>query len=82
MIGKMGLIESRHGGKTFAQLYAALALRHFGIDLDHNAVCRAWVPGKRRLALLARSRPFLQSPEHEVINLPENYFGVASRVRR
>src|SRR5712671_4992332 len=36
MIGKMGLIESRQGGKTWAQLYAALALRHFGADLNHN----------------------------------------------
>jgi hypothetical protein len=37
-LAKMGLIELRQGGKTWAQLYAALALRHFGTDLNHNAL--------------------------------------------
>ncbi len=81
MIGKMGLIESRHGGKTFAQLYAALALRHFGIDLDHNAVWQSLGPGEKDAwrSLLDPAR-FYNRQKHEVINLPENYFGVASRV--
>src|SRR5262245_64194417 len=34
VIGHMGLIEARNGSKTFSQLYAALALRHFGRDLN------------------------------------------------
>src|SRR6266436_842946 len=32
-VGQAGLIESKRGGKTFAQLYGALALRSFGADL-------------------------------------------------
>src|SRR6267378_5927423 len=38
MIGKMARIELRHGGKTWAQLYAAMALHSYGRDLDHNAL--------------------------------------------
>ena len=33
LLGKLGLIEAKLGGKTFAQLGAALALRQFGTDL-------------------------------------------------
>src|ERR1700692_2252984 len=33
MIAKMAQIELSHGGKTWAQLYAAMALQSFGIDL-------------------------------------------------
>ena len=36
-VGKIGLIEAKGGGKAFAQLYAALALRHFGRDLKTNS---------------------------------------------
>jgi hypothetical protein len=81
MIGKMGLIEARHGGKTFAQLYAALALRHFGTDLNHNAVWQNLAPDEKESwqSLLDPAR-FYDRQKHEVINLPENYFGVASRV--
>src|SRR6202790_4783990 len=38
MIGKMAQIELNHGGKTWAQLYAAMALESFGTDLKHNAL--------------------------------------------
>jgi hypothetical protein len=81
MIGKMGLIEARHGGKTFAQLYAALALRHFGTDLNHNAIWQNLAPDEKESwqSLLDPAR-FYDHQKHEVINLPENYFGVASRV--
>ena len=34
LIGRVGVIESANGSKAFAQLYAALALRHFGADLS------------------------------------------------
>src|SRR6185369_1096334 len=37
-VAEMGLIESRKGGKSFAQLYASEALRHYGLDLNTNAV--------------------------------------------
>src|SRR5271155_1996035 len=37
-IGQLGLIEAKQGGKAFAQLYAALSLRHFGTDLAKNPV--------------------------------------------
>src|SRR5260370_14340161 len=38
MIGKMAQIELARGGKTWAQLYAAMALESFGTDLKHNAL--------------------------------------------
>src|SRR5258705_2435304 len=37
-VGQIGLIEAKGGGKAFSQLYAALALRHFGRDLTTNAL--------------------------------------------
>jgi hypothetical protein len=47
MIAKMGLIELRQGGKTWAQLYAALALQHFGTDLNHNALWQSLLPAEK-----------------------------------
>ena len=81
LVGKIGLIESRHGGKTFAQLYAGLALRHFGTDLGHNSVWQSLSPEEKEAwrSLLDPGR-FYDRRNHRVINLPENYFGVASRV--
>src|ERR1700741_263572 len=38
LIGKMAQIELSHGGKTWAQLYAAMALESFGTDLKRNAL--------------------------------------------
>ena len=48
LIGKIGLIEARQGGETFAQLYAALALRHFGTDLSRNAVWQSLSPDEQK----------------------------------
>lgn len=81
LIGKIGLIEARNGGKTFAQLYAALALRAFGTDLQHNAVWQSLSPEEQESwrSLLDPGR-FYDREKHEVIHLPENYFGVASRI--
>src|SRR6266481_7600720 len=80
-IGQLGLIESKQGGKTFAQLYAALALRHFGTDLTHNAVWQSLTSSEKDAwrSLLDPSRFYDRKTRH-VINLPENYFGVAARV--
>src|SRR5437899_12259807 len=36
MIGKTAQVELSYGGKTWAQLYAAMALESFGTDLKHN----------------------------------------------
>src|ERR1043165_1480723 len=43
-VGQIGLIESRAGSKAFSQLYAALALRHFGRDLKTNALWQSVSP--------------------------------------
>lgn len=80
-IAEMGLIESRKGGKAFAQLYSILALRHYGKDLSKNAVWQSMNESERREwhSLLDPSR-FYDPKSREVINLPENYLGVAARV--
>jgi hypothetical protein len=80
-IGQIGLIESRGGGKTFAQLYGALALRSFGVDLKTNPVWQALTAEEQAAwkSLLDPTR-FYDPKTRRVINLPENYFGVAARV--
>lgn len=80
-IGQIGLIESKRGGKAFAQLYAALSLRSFGADLRTNSVWQALRPDEQTAwrSLLDPAR-FYDSKTRHVINLPENYFGVAARV--
>jgi hypothetical protein len=81
MIGQMALIELSHGGKTWAQLYAAEALRSFGTDLDRNALWQGLTPQERTayLALLDPGR-FYNAKTHKLIGLPQNYFGVAARI--
>ena len=48
LLGKLGLIEAKQGGKTFAQLGAALSLRQFGADLEKNAALAEPVAGPSR----------------------------------
>jgi hypothetical protein len=81
MIAKMGLIELRQGGKTWAQLYAALALQRFGTDLNHNALWQSLLPAEKGAwkSLLDPGR-FYDLKTHRLIDLPENYFGVAARI--
>src|SRR5258707_1670339 len=81
MIGKMAQVELDHGGKTWAQLYAAMALEYFGTNLKHNALWQGLSSEERQayLALLDPSR-FYDSKNHKLIHLPENYFGVAARI--
>jgi hypothetical protein len=81
MIAKTGLIELRQGGKTWAQLYAALALRHFGRDLNRNVLWQSLSPADREAwrSLLDPGR-FYDVKTHKLIHLPENYFGVAARI--
>jgi hypothetical protein len=80
-IAEMGLYEARKGSKAFSQLYAAQALRHFGTDLNKNAVWQSMNDAERRewASLLDATRIY-DPKKREVINLPENYLGVAARI--
>ena len=80
-VGQIGLIESRAGSKAFSQLYAALALRHFGRDLKTNALWQSLTPDEQKAwrSLLNPER-FYDPKTNRVINLPENYLGVAARI--
>ncbi|HTX20786.1 MAG TPA: hypothetical protein VMD27_02840 [Candidatus Aquilonibacter sp.] len=80
-LGQLGLIESRQGGKTFSQLGAALTLKQFGMNLETNALWQSLSPSEQNewRALLNPAR-FYDFKTHHVIDLPENYMGVASRI--
>ena len=79
MIGKMAQIELSHGGKTWAQLYAAMALESFGKDLKTNALWQGLSSAEREtyVALLDPSR-FYDAKSHKLIHLPDNYFSVSA----
>jgi len=81
LIARVGVSESAKGSKAFAQLYAALALRHFGADLSRNAIWQSLSEAERTAwrSLLDPTR-FYDPKTRKVIDLPENYLGVASRV--
>jgi hypothetical protein len=80
-VADIGLIESRHGGKAFAQLYSTLALRHYGKDLNKNAVWQSMTESERNeWKLLLDPTRFYDPVKRAPINLPENYLGVAARV--
>jgi hypothetical protein len=81
MIGKMAQIESSQGGKAWAQLYAAMALESFGKDLNRNALWQSLSSEQREtyFTLLDPGR-FYDAKSHKLIQLPENYFGVAARI--
>ena len=81
VIGQIGLIESRNGSKTFSQLYAALALRHFGRDLKTNPLWLSLTPEEHEawVSLLNPER-FYDPKTKQLINHAENYLGVASRI--
>lgn len=81
LIGRVGVIESAKGSKAFSQLYAALALRHLGRDLAKNPLWQS-LDAEARAAWTSLLDPtrFYDPRTRQVINLPENYLGVASRV--
>jgi hypothetical protein len=81
LVARVGVTESANGSKAFAQLYAALALRHFGADLTQNALWQSLSASDRAAwqSLLDPTR-FYDPRTRHVIDLPENYLGVASRV--
>lgn len=80
-VGQIGLLEYRLKGTRFSQLYGVLALRFFGRDLSTNPVWQGLNEEQR-----AQWRQFLDisafyDPKtQQVINLPENYLGVAARI--
>ncbi|HEV8428450.1 MAG TPA: hypothetical protein VGQ41_11175 [Pyrinomonadaceae bacterium] len=80
-VGQIGLIESRAASKAFSQLYAALALRHFGRDLKTNPLWQSLSPEEKKawLSLLNPER-FYDPKANRVIDLAENYLGVAARI--
>jgi len=80
-VGQIGLIESRAGSKAFSQLYAALALRHFGRDLKTNPLWQGLSAEEQKAwrSLLNPER-FYDPKTNRVINLAENYLGVAARI--
>jgi len=81
VVGQIGLIESKAGSKAFSQLYAALALRHFGKDLKTNPLWQSLSPEEQKAwhSLLNPER-FYDPRTNKVIDLPENYLGVAARI--
>ena len=80
-LGQVGLIEARKGGKAFSQMYSALGLRQFGTDLKTNPLWQSLTPAEQAewRSLLDPARFYDRKARH-VINLAENYFGVAARV--
>lgn len=81
LVARVGVLESARGSKAFAQLYAALALRHFGTDLKQNPLWQSLSESDRvAWRSLLDPRRFYDPATRRVINLPENYLGVASRV--
>lgn len=80
-VGEIGLVEAHAGSKAFSQLYAALALRHFGRDLKSNALWLSLSPEEQKdwRSLLNPER-FYDPKTNRVINLPDNYLGVAARI--
>jgi hypothetical protein len=80
-IGQIGLIEAHAGSKAFSQLYAALALRHFGHDLKTNPLWLSLSPDEQKAwrSLLNPER-FYDPKTNHVIDLPDNYLGVAARI--
>jgi hypothetical protein len=80
-VGQIGLVEARAGSKAFSQLYAALALRHFGRDLKTNPLWQGLSPEEQKAwrSLLNPER-FYDPKTNRVIDLAENYLGVAARI--
>ena len=81
LVAEVGLLEQRLKGARFSQLYAAQALRHFGLDLNTNPVWQSMTEPERALwRELLDPRRFYDPQTRKVINLAENYLGVAARL--
>ena len=80
-VGQAGLLEYRLKGTRFSQLYGVLALRFFGRDLNTNPVWQSLNEEERaQWRNWLDVSAFYDSKTQQVINLPENYLGVAARI--
>src|SRR5262249_27151790 len=81
LAGQIGLVERRLKSTRFSQLYAAQTLHHFGRDLKTNPLWQG-LTEQERIAWreLLDPRKFYDPKTRNVINLPENYLGVAARL--
>jgi hypothetical protein len=79
--GQIGLLEHKLGGTRFSQLYAAQTLRHFGSTLKSNSLWQRLSEQDRvKWREMLDPRKFYDPKTRNVINLPENYLGVAARL--
>jgi len=80
-VGQIGLLEARLKSTRFSQLYGVLALRSFGADLKSNAVWQSLTDEQReQWRKFLDVSAFYDQKTQQVINLPENYLGVAARI--
>jgi hypothetical protein len=80
-VGQVGLLEYRLKGTRFSQLYGVLALRYFGRNLDTNPVWQTLTEEQRaQWRHYLDISAFYDPKTQQVINLPENYLGVAARI--
>src|SRR5712692_8867324 len=80
-VGQIGLVEYRLKGTRFSQLYGVLALRSFGRDLNTNPVWQSLNEEERaHWRKWLDVSAFYDPKTQQVINLPENYLGVAARI--
>src|SRR2546421_4323267 len=80
-VGQVGLVEYRLKGTRFSQLYGVLALRFFGADLNTNPVWQSLNEEQRaQWRKWLDVSAFYDPKTQQVINLPENYLGVAARI--
>jgi len=80
-VGEIGLLEYRLKGTRFSQLYGVMALQFFGLDLKSNPVWQNLSAQDREKWLKFLDVSAFYDPKtQQVINLPENYLGVAARI--
>ena len=80
-VAEIGLLEVKLGGTRFSQLYGALSLWHYGADLSKNRLWQSLTPEEqKKWRFLLDATRFYDPVKREVINLPENYLGVAARI--
>ncbi|HMH44387.1 MAG TPA: hypothetical protein VK557_12935, partial [Pyrinomonadaceae bacterium] len=80
-VGQIGLLEYRLKGTRFSQLYGVLALQFFGRDLKSNPVWQRLNPQEQeQWRKFLDVSAFYDPQTQQVINLPENYLGVAARI--
>ena len=80
-VGRIGLLEHRLGGTRFSQLYAVSALKFFGSDVNSNPVWQGLSEDEREAwRKFLDVSAFYDPKTQRVINLPENYLGVAARI--